>query len=136
MDTLRNPPSDFERSQVWADAAQLVDEVKRLRAGHPPYDILSPEERAEQLAALAPDTRDVTPLRYPGFLALGDDALIAVVADPFTLPGESAEQMVAEASAELARRLFAAERTALEQRDDMETRILTLESEPQPYALD
>ena len=46
-------------------------------------------------------------LKYPGFLRMSDDELIAVVADPFVLPGESAEEIVAEASAELARRMEA-----------------------------
>jgi hypothetical protein len=75
------------------------------------FACLSVAERNEQLIALnlAPDA--VPAPRYPGFLTMGDDVLIdnvsaAAAGEPLPLgDGESRDEVVAEASAELARRL-------------------------------
>ena len=55
------------------------------------------------------DDRDPKPptagaLKFPGFLTLTDEQLIGVIAEPFVMPGETEEEHLAEATAELLRR--------------------------------
>jgi hypothetical protein len=44
-------------------------------------------------------------MRFPGFQQMADDELIAVIADPMLMPGQREQELLAEAAAELLRRL-------------------------------
>jgi hypothetical protein len=119
-----------QKSQVVADAMQLMKDVDALRRGLPPYDCLTSDERAEQLSGFAVDftgTADTTSPQFPGFRTLSDEALIEIVGAPAgTLPmrpGEREEDAIAEASAELVRRLDNAALTVAISRDETERRI-------------
>jgi hypothetical protein len=99
--------------------------------GIAPYDVLTREERAEQLEALGltlPPDKPV--VMFPGFRNMPSEQLIAMVADPenvcFVMPGETLADHVAEAARELARRL---DEPTPEERAGIEERIATVEAE-------
>jgi hypothetical protein len=111
-------PADYEKSQAWAQAVELVQEVHRLRKGLPPYDLLSQDERNEQLRQLAPDPEDVGPPQFDDVRSWTDERLIDFIADP--MPGE--DGFVGEAAEELERRLEAVERRLIYERELIEDR--------------
>jgi hypothetical protein len=112
--------------QALLEARQLIADAQALRQGTGVFAALSLAERNEQLQALGltPDALPV--LRYPGFLTMSDDGLIDIVSaaaagEPLPLGGhESGDEVLAEASAELARRLGTWEPTAAE-REEIES---------------
>jgi hypothetical protein len=123
--------SDCYRGQVWAEAVGLVHEAQKLMDGTAPYDVLTREERAEQLEALGLALPPEKPaVMFPGFRNLPSEQLITMVADPenvcFVMPGETLADHVAEAARELARRL---DEPTPQEREEIEERIATVEAE-------
>jgi hypothetical protein len=125
MNTSLKFPADFDRSQVWAEAVRLVGEVRKLRRGEPPYDILSSDERAEQLEQLAPDPQDVAPLKFGDVRRWSDEALVDLIA----VPAPDQEDLAGEAAAELERRLEGVQRRVALEREEIEDRISAEEAE-------
>lgn len=95
------------REQVKAEAEVIILDALRLLDGQPPFDMLTDDEWREQVDALRPDAA-------PCVEMLGDDQLIAAVADPAdcVLPGDAADDVTAVAAGEILRRLGAFERIA------------------------
>jgi hypothetical protein len=123
--------SDCYRSQVRADAVGLVQEAQKLMDGTAPYDVLTREERSEQLEALGLSLPpEKLAVMFPGFRNLPSEQLIAMVADPenvcFVMPGETLADRVAEAARELAPRL---DEPTPREREEIEERIATVEEE-------
>jgi hypothetical protein len=112
--------------QALSEARQLIADARALRLGPGVFAALSLAERNEQLTALGltPDAQPI--LRYLGLLTMGDDGLIDIVSaaaagEPLPLGGrESRDQVLVEASAELARRLGTWEPTPKE-REEIES---------------
>jgi hypothetical protein len=99
--------------------------------GTAPYDVLTRDERAEQLEALGLALPPEKPaVLFPGFRNMPSEQLIAMVADPenvcFVMPGETLADHVAEAARELARRL---DEPTPDEREQIEERIGTVEAE-------
>jgi hypothetical protein len=99
--------------------------------GTAPYDVLTRDERAEQLEALGlalPPEKSA--VMFPGFRNMPSEQLIAMVADPenvcFVMPGETLADHVAEAARELARRL---DEPTPEEREQIEEQIAAVEEE-------
>jgi hypothetical protein len=123
--------SDCHRGRVHYEAMQLVDQAKALVAGAAPFDVLTREERAEQLEALGLELPpEKPPVKFPGFRNFTDEQLIGMVADPeancFVMPGETLADHVGEAARELARRL---DEPTPDEREAIEERITTVEAE-------
>jgi hypothetical protein len=90
-------------------AGKLLGDVRDLREGLGVYSVLTADERAEQLAALGLSTPSGS--KFPGFLTLPDDTLIALVCSaddcealPLA-PTQTRYDVLHAAAAELSRRL-------------------------------
>jgi hypothetical protein len=116
------------RGDALAAARKLASDARDLRNGCGAFAGLTVEERSEQLAAMG--LSPIAACKFPGFATLGDDALIAIVCaaeDGESLPlreGETRDDVLYAASAELARRLghwepSPAERAQIEHADEL-----------------
>jgi hypothetical protein len=115
-----------ERSDAVARIGKLAAEAQALRDGTGIFAGMTVDERSEQLAALGLPAIDSKP-KYPGFASMDSDRLIRIIAgdDLFTMPGESAGEVVGEALAEICRRLAP---PTDEEREDIEATCCQLDA--------